>query len=212
MEILLLEEIWINFYKLQKIEVLQCIGLCGDVFYIQESMLRWFMLHRSLIKSGNSSPPRWKNGRNTWRVSQSPRTGTGNLLGVAGYLVGCHDEITRSSPKKIFQLGLQVDFLDRFMCEIRKNPKKSRKDMCGPGPVRNERLFEKDNPTKLKSSLRPTSWGWDAPKLVYLVNLDPSGLACWAKILRCVKKIQHAMGLSFELQMPPKSYSKLTRI
>ena len=26
------------------------------------------------------------------------------------------------------------------------------------------------------------------PKLVYLVNLDPSGLACWAKILRCCEK------------------------
>ena len=155
-------------------------------------MLRWFMLHGSLMKSGNSSPPRWKNGRNTWRVSQSPRTGTGNLFGVAGvfgWMSWWDHKIHRSSPKKSFSLAY------------------SRKDMCGPGPVRNERLFEKDNPTKLKSSLRPTSWGWGRPEFLFILWILIHHAILWVVWL-----IQHAMGLSFELQMPPKSYSKLKRI
>ena len=105
MNSLRLEE-WINFYKLQN-RGASVYGLCG---YVCEH--RWFMLHGSLIKSGNSSRPRWKNGRNTWRVSQSPRTGTGNLLGVAGvfgWMSWWDHKIHRSSPKKIFQLGLLAE-------------------------------------------------------------------------------------------------------
>ena len=55
------------------------------------------------------SSPRWKNGRNTWRVSQSPCTGTGNLFGVAG-VFGCMSWWDHKiQPQKIFQLGLLAE-------------------------------------------------------------------------------------------------------
>jgi len=49
---------------------------------------------------------------------------------------------------------VDTGWVEEWKKYVKSEPITAYWDMCGPGPVRNERLFEKDNPTKLKSSLR----------------------------------------------------------
>lgn len=150
-----------------------CMSLISN-----KSMLRWFMLHRSLIKSGNSSPPRWKNGRNTWRVSQSPRTGTGNLFWCC----------------RVFGWMSWWD---------QKNPCIAEGHVW-PWACSKWTAFWEGQPHQVEIQsqahqlrMRHRNWfiWWILIHQVFLKKGSNSTLL-WL--------IQHAMGLSFEFQMPPK--------
>lgn len=185
-----------KFYKLQN-RVASVYGLCGyvcilyPIIYVEMVYVAWIT-----YQIRNSSPPRWKNGRNTWRVSQSPRTGTGNLLGVAGYLVGCHDEITRSSPQKIFQLGLLAE------------------GHVWPWACSKWTAFWEGQPHQVEIQSQAHQLRMGRRNWFILWILIPSGLAKKGLKLRelCEKKSSMLWVWASSFRCLQKSYSKLKRV